>query len=156
VQIRRVTEDDRDEWARMRAALYPPHSPDEIDQWFEHTDDGGTPLVGVAVFVADRGDGRLAGFVEVGARSYAEGCETSPVAFLEGLYVDPDCRERGLGRCLVAAAEVWAAAQGFTEIGSDTEIDNELSLKVHLRLGYREVERQICFVKRLGEPSTDD
>lgn len=149
MEVRPVKRDDRNEWARMRARLYPDLAPHEIDDWFEVAEQGGTHLVGVAVFVADRGDGSLAGFVEIGSRNYAEGCETTPVAFLEGWYVDPDVRWTGLGSRLVQAAETWAVAHGYSEMASDTELDNEISLQAHLSLGYEEVERQICFRKRL-------
>ena len=149
MEIRPVKRDDRDEWARMRARLYPDLDPHEIDDWFKVAKEGGTHLVGVAVFVADRGDGSLAGFVEIGSRNYAEGCETTPVAFLEGCYVDPDVRRTGLGSGLVQAAETWAVTHGYSEMASDTELDNEISLQAHLSLGYEEVERQICFRKRL-------
>lgn len=149
VEIRAIQRGDRDEWSRMRARLYPDPDPREIDDWFEAADKGGTHLVGVAVFVADRGDGSLAGFVEIGSRTYAEGCESTPVAYLEGGYVDPDVRRTGLGARLVHAAETWAITNGFCEMASDTELTNVISLQVHLALGYQEVERQICFRKRL-------
>ena len=149
MEIRPVKPADRDEWVRMRAKLYPDCHPEEIDEWFEFAEAGGTHRVGVAVLVAVRGDGTLAGFVELGSRNYAEGCESSPVAFLEGWYVDLDVRRAGLGRRLVEAAENWAVTQGFTEMASDTELENEISLRAHLALGYEEVERQICFRKRL-------
>jgi aminoglycoside 6'-N-acetyltransferase I len=103
----------------------------------------------VAVLVADRGDGWLAGFVEIGSRNYAEGCETSPIAYLEGWYVDPDARRKGLGRRLQRAAEDWARGNGFTEMASDAELHNDVSLGAHLSLGFEEVERQVCFRKRL-------
>ena len=150
MNIRAVSQSDRAEWARMRSQLY--SSPDvrEIDDWYEAANNGGTTLVGVAVLVADRGDGSLAGFVEIGSRPYAEGCETSPVAYLEGWYVDPGERRTGLGASLIRAAEEWALANGYREIASDTELDNEISLAAHLALGYEEVERQICFKKCLG------
>jgi aminoglycoside 6'-N-acetyltransferase I len=149
MDIRAVNQSDRAEWARMRSQLY--SSPDlkEIDDWYESANSGGTTLVGVAVLVADRGDGSLAGFVELGSRPYAEGCETSPVAYLEGWYVDPDDRREGLGARLIEAAEAWALSHGYREIASDTELENEISLGAHLALGYEEVERQICFKKRL-------
>ncbi len=133
----------------MRSQLY--SSPDlhEIDDWYAAAASGGTTLVGVAVLVADRGDGSLAGFVEIGSRPYAEGCETSPVAYLEGWYVDPDDRRAGLGAKLIRAAEEWALAHGYSEIASDTELDNNVSLRAHLALEYEEVERQICFRKCL-------
>ena len=134
----------------MRSALYSHPDASEIDDWFAATQDGGTHLVGVAVFVADRGNGALAGFVEIGSRTYAEGCTSTPVAFLEGWYVDPDVRHKGLGRRLVWAAESWALEHGYSEMASDTELENALSVKAHAALGYEEVERQICFRKRLA------
>lgn len=133
----------------MRHCLYPDLDSQEIDQWFDAAESGGTHLVGVAVLVADRGQGRLAGFVEIGSRTYAEGCESSPVAFIEGWYVDPDFRRMGLGRRLIAAAEAWAKEHGYSEMASDTELENDISLQAHAALGYEEVERQICFRKQL-------
>lgn len=153
MNIRPVQRRDRDEWARMRVALYSNPSPREIDDWFDTAESGGTPQVGVAVVVADRGDGSLAGFVEIGSRNYAEGCETTPVAYLEGWYVDPDVRRTGLGARLVEAAESWAIQHGFSEIASDTELGNDISLQAHLALGFKKVEAQICFKKRLGRKS---
>ena len=133
----------------MRARLYSNPDPREIDDWFDAAEGGGTALVGVAVIVADRGNGSLAGFVEIGSRNYAEGCETTPVAYLEGWYVDPDVRRTGLGASLLKTAETWALEHGYSEIASDAELGNEISLQAHLALGFEEVERQICFKKRL-------
>ena len=134
----------------MRSQLYPNLDPHEIDDWFDVADQGGTHLVGVAVLVAERGDGSLCGFVEIGSRTYAEGCKSTPVAFLEGWYVDPDVRRTGIGSALIHAAEAWAVAHGYSEMASDTELANDVSLSAHLALGYEEVERQICFRKRLS------
>ena len=133
----------------MRKQLYSNPEPREIEEWLAATEAGGTHAVGVAVLVADRGDGTRAGFVEIGSRNYAEGCDSTPVAYLEGWYVDRDVRRTGLGRSLVVAAEAWAIEHGFSEIASDTELANGASLLAHLALGYEEVERQICFRKRL-------
>ena len=133
----------------MRKALYSHPDIAEIDDWFDAADSGGTHLVGVAVLVADRGDGCLAGFVEVGSRNFADGCDSTPVAYLEGWYVDPDVRRTGLGASLLRSAEHWALKNSFSEMASDTELDNEISLQVHLASGFEEVERQICFRKRL-------
>ncbi len=133
----------------MRTALFSNPDPREIDDWFDAAESGGTSRVGVAVIVADKGDGSLAGFVEIGSRSYAEGCESVPVAYLEGWYVDPDVRRTGLGATLLKAAEAWALRHGYSEIGSDTELENDVSLQAHISLGFEEVERLICFKKRL-------
>ena len=149
MKIRPVTRSDQVEWGRMRMQLYSNPDPREIEEWFEAMEEGGTHAVGVAVLVADRGDGALAGFVEIGSRTYAEGCASTPVAYLEGWYVDADARRAGIGRSLVQAAETWAVEHGYSEIASDTELTNEISRDAHLALGYEEIERQICFRKRL-------
>ena len=89
------------------------------------------------------------GDIEIGERAYAEGCETSPVGFIEGWYVDEDLRRSGVGKGLVAAAEQWARTKGYREMGSDLLIDNDESLRAHLALGYHEVERLIAMAKKL-------
>lgn len=152
--IRPLTKQDRAEWLRMRHLLWP----DEIEI-AECADEiyAGRSMV-KQVFVHDRGEGRtnggaggpaLGGFIEIGERAYAEGCDTSPVAFIEGWYVDADLRRSGVGAKLVEAGEVWARAHGYREMGSDLLIDNHVSLKAHLALGYREVERLVALAKKL-------
>ncbi len=74
---------------------------------------------------------------------------TSPVGYLEGWFVDQDLRGRGVGARLVRAAEDWARSQGLQEMGSDTWLEDEVSLRAHQALGYREVERLVHFAKRL-------
>jgi aminoglycoside 6'-N-acetyltransferase I len=101
------------------------------------------------VFVAERPDGGLVGFLEGSLRSFADGCETSPVGYIEGWYVDRDFRRHGVGAALVAAAERWATARGCREMGSDCFVDNRVSARAHTALGYEDVERLIHFRKRL-------
>lgn len=100
------------------------------------------------VFVAER-EGGLCGLLEAGTRPYADGCDTSPVGYIEGWFVDEDARGTGVGRALVAAAEAWAREQGLHEMASDTALSNEAGLKAHLALGYREIERVIHLAKEL-------
>lgn len=102
----------------------------------------------LAAFVAEQ-DKKLVGFAEVSLRGYAEGCDTSPVGYLEGWYVAPQYRQTGIGRRLVQAAEGWARAKGCTEMASDSELANTQSHQAHARLGYQEVERIVCFRKAL-------
>lgn len=94
-------------------------------------------------------NGQLVGFVEVSLRDYAEGCESSPVGYLEGWYVVPEHRKTGIGRRLVQAAEDWARAKGCSEMASDSELSNTQGQQAHARLGYQEVERMVCFRKSL-------
>ena len=80
---------------------------------------------------------------------YVEGTETSPVGYLEGIYVDEACRGKGYARMLLCACEGWAKEQGCTEFASDCELENEGSLAFHLAMGFEEMNRVICFAKRL-------
>jgi aminoglycoside 6'-N-acetyltransferase I len=89
------------------------------------------------------------GFSKYGSAGYADGASTSPVGYLEGRYVSPQFRNRGAGRMLVEAGEAWARDRGCTEMASDTEIDNAVSIRLHAELGYREVERVVRFLKSL-------
>ena len=102
-----------------------------------------------ATFVIERAGGLLGGFIEMGQRNYAEGCDASPVAYIEGWYVDKDLRGQGWGAKLVMAGEAWARDQALTEIASDTWLDNETSIQAHLTLGYRESVLLVHFVKKL-------
>ena len=143
--IRRATTDDQPEWLRMRHDLWPEVEPDDLLHEMERL--LGDPLT--PVFVLERPDGKLGGFLEAGTRKYAEGCETSPVGYIEGWFVDEDLRTQGVGRALVQAAEDWAREQGLQEMASDTWLDNDVSIKAHLTMGYEEVERLIHFEKWL-------
>ena len=143
--IRPVEPTDHAEWLRMRRTLWggtaEEHTHD-IDAYFA------TPQRGIT-FVVERCRGGLCGFIEVSLRDYAEGCKMSPVADIEGWYVDAESRHRTLGTRLVQAAEAWARHHGLKEIASDTQIENAVSIQAHQVLGYEEVERIVCFRKAL-------
>ena len=102
------------------------------------------------VFVWDRGDGGLGGFVSFSLRPWAEGCESTPVPYVEGWWVAPDLRRTGVGRALVAAVERWARDAGYDELGSDVELDNAVSLHAHAALGFEPTLRVQFFRKRLA------
>jgi len=101
-----------------------------------------------AVFLADDETTPL-GFIELAVRSFSDGCESMPVPHVEGWYVEPFARGRGIGRALMQAAEDWARDRGFTELASDTEPWNERSIAAHARCGFRETERLVKFCKTL-------
>jgi aminoglycoside 6'-N-acetyltransferase I len=145
MRIRPYTDADWSEWLRMGVALFPQEPLDEIERGMRDT----LANARAAVFIAERDDGSPCGFVEVGTRAYAEGCVTSPVGYVEAWYVDPDMRQQGVGRALLAAAEGWARSTGYAEMGSDALIDNVVSHQAHIRSGYTEVERLVLFRKAL-------
>ena len=147
IMVRPVKPEDKTEWARMRRRLFPDFDPPEIDEFFEN---GGFPgFANSAVFVAEAAEDALVGFAEATARPYAEGCLNTPVAYLEGWYVDEPKRRSGVGTALVAAVEDWARANGMQEIASDALPENAVSLKAHAALGFREIERIVCMAKKL-------
>jgi len=147
ITIRRATSADKPGWLRMRLLLWPDGTLEGFSR--EMDDLLSDPLT--PVFVAIRSNGMAGGFLEAGTRKYAEGCETSPVGYIEGWYMDEDLRGRGIGKALVEAAEVWARSQGLTEMASDTWLDNEVSIRAHLKMGYEETERLVHFAKKLHE-----
>jgi aminoglycoside 6'-N-acetyltransferase I len=147
VAVRQAEPRDRDEWLRMRDALWPGSPADHDRETRAFFDADVAPFV---VFVAEI-DRRVAGFLELGFRNYAEGCESSPVPFVEGWYVEPAVRRHGLGRRLVKAAETRAREMGFTEIASDAELTNPDSIAAHRALGFDEIERIVCFRRSLRE-----
>ena len=104
-----------------------------------------------AAFVVSVDGQGVVGFIEVHLREFAEGAKCSPVAFVEGLFILPEQRRLGLAKALLKVAEAWAVSRGCNELGSDTQASNHLSIKVHKQLGFQEVERLVCFLKRLED-----
>lgn len=106
-------------------------------------------------FMACADDGRPIGLAEVSLRSdYVNGTDSSPVAFLEGLYVDPSGRRQGVARALLRSVTAWALARGCTELASDTLLENTLGQAVHRRLGFAETERVVYFNRAIGPDDT--
>ena len=142
-RIRAISAEDRDEWVRMRQALWPEEDlavhPGEIDLYFR-----GELSNPVEVLVAEGSEG-LIGFAELSLRNYAEGCVTDRVGYLEGWWVDVDHRRLGVGRALVEAAFAWARSHGCTEFASDADIDNQVSQRAHEALGFAEAGRAVCY-----------
>lgn len=88
------------------------------------------------------------GFAQCSLRKdYVEGTSTSPVGYLEGVYIIDEYRNKGYARELVSACEKWAKDMGCSEFASDCELTNENSLRFHLSVGFDEVNRIICFRK---------
>ena len=141
MRIREYRPADRRAYQQLREKLWPDCSDADNDSWFARDD--------AITYLAERDDGSLAGFVEVGSRPYAEDCHSSPVGYIEGWWVDADDRKRGVGRALIEAAELWARSKGYTEMGSDALISNDVSHASHKALGYSEVERLVMFRKSL-------
>ncbi|UCC31976.1 MAG: GNAT family N-acetyltransferase [Phycisphaerales bacterium] len=146
MQIRAIESGDYDEWLRLRRALWPECATSTLEA---EVADILADLGNQAVFVAVRPTGSLGGFVEASIHPHAIGCDTRPVGYVEGWYIDQDLRGLGIGRRLLTAAETWARSKGCTEIASDTLSDNESGLAAHRACGYTITGSLIHFKKRL-------
>ena len=135
---------DAAEVARLSLQLWPEHDIEEMELEFREL----IKMDDAAVFLALEGE--AVGFAQCQLRrDYVEGTESSPVGYLEGLFVTESCRKRGYARALLAACQDWARARGCTEFASDCELTNSESFAFHLRMGFLEANRIICFTKRL-------
>jgi len=92
--------------------------------------------------------GEYIAFIQLALRyDYVEGTVTSPVAYIEGIYVKPRDRKSGIARELVELGEKWAKEKGCTQFASDTEIGNSQSIRFHKKVGFKEVNRLVSFLK---------
>lgn len=148
VLIAACTSVEQPGWLAFRRALWP-HCPEG-----EHLREMTQSLAGPgrhAQFMAYAEESLPAGFIEVSLRSdHVNGTESSPAAFVEGLYVTPALRRHGVARRLVSRAAEWAAERGCSELASDTGLANSLSRRVHKALGFAETERVVFFRKMLA------
>lgn len=151
IMIKRCVSATESGWLTMRETLWSNCTREqhlsEIQRWCADQNR-------LAAFLAYADTERPIGFAEASIRSdYVNGTETSPVGFLEGLYVHPQFRLKGVARELVAAVERWAASTGCLELASDADIQNKASQKMHQALGFEETERVVYFKKWLGNLS---
>ncbi|HEX3368405.1 MAG TPA: GNAT family N-acetyltransferase [Candidatus Cybelea sp.] len=148
MRVRPVSSADSAAWAAMRACLWPDADPGELAAEVTAFLAGASLPVPIAAFVATAST--PIGFLELGLRPYANGCTSMPVPFVEGWYVEPEARGRGVGRLLLGGAEAWCRDHGYFELGSDTQLWNEASLQAHGACGFSETERVVYLRKDLS------
>jgi aminoglycoside 6'-N-acetyltransferase I len=138
-----------DAWSRHRAALWDWMSAEEHRAMAKETYFRGDP--NKIAFVALSDSGETLGFAEASLRrDYVEGCETSPVAFLEGIYVAPAHRKTGIAHALSEAVAEWGLSKGCSEYASNALLDNAESHAFHAAIGFVETERVVYFHKEIG------
>jgi aminoglycoside 6'-N-acetyltransferase I len=104
-------------------------------------------------FVAYSPSREAVGLAEASVRhDHVNGTGSSPVVFVEGLYVVPPARRKGIARALVAALCAWAQSVGCREVAADAALENSVSHVVHRALGFEETERVVFFHKKLTWP----
>lgn len=147
-RIEAPTESTLPAWRRMREALWPEMTKEENASETEEMMTAGPRFF---VRIAWKAGDAPAGFVEATLRTdYVNGCVTSPVVFLEGIYVEPAARMQGVARLMVDAVTSWGRELGCREFASDALLENATSHAMHRALGFEETERVVCFRKALG------
>ncbi|MEM0896203.1 MAG: aminoglycoside 6'-N-acetyltransferase [Verrucomicrobiota bacterium] len=144
MKIEIATEGRITEWLEFRRILFGEVDPEigafDIDRMLYSESEQ-------CVFAVE--DGVAIGFAEMALRNLVDGCRTSPVGYLEGIYVKPEYRGRGIARILLNHAEQWAISKGCTEFASDTEIQSVESQSFHRNMGFEETFRLVLYRKEL-------
>lgn len=144
MEIKKATLNEAQTIAELAIQMWNSHTIEELKLDFE-----GYMQSGGAVFLAWNSD-EAVGFAQCGLRhDYVEGTDSSPVGYLEGVFVSSEYRRQGIAKILLMACQNWAKEQGCVEFASDCELTNEESLRFHSNMGFEEANRIICFTKRL-------
>lgn len=145
VTMKKAVVEDAKIVAGLAIQMWKSHTMDELAEEFCEYIEGESSAVFLSMV-----DGKVIGFAQCGLRhDYVEGTNTSPVGYLEGIFVTEGYRNKGVAKDMLEACQVWAKAQGCTEFASDCELDNTVSREFHLKVGFEEANRIICFKKRL-------
>lgn len=143
--VRKAGKEDLETLADLAVLLWDGHTVDElIDEFADIISEGKSQF-----FLKYENDIPV-GFVHCQLRyDYAEGTKTTPVGYLEGIFVREDYRKQGYARELLMECEAWAKENGCQEFASDCEIDNTNSFHFHKAMDFTEANRIICFSKKL-------
>lgn len=133
-------------WCQLRHFLWPNHPINE------HIKDGRKIIKSnnLISFLVCNDNGKFIGFADASIRKdYVNGCEHSPVVYLEGIFILDEFRQLGLSSLLLHEVENWGKLKGCLELASDTSPDNYVSINMHKKLGFTPTETVIFFKKNL-------
>ena len=143
INIVRASDENIDELSQMALDLWPENDLDDLKRDFEYI----LGHLSDKVFLA-KVDDEYIGFIHMSIRKdYVEGSASSPVGYIEGLFVKPEYRRKGVGSELYNAGVDWVKKKGCSEIGTDCTISNNVSFEFLVDMGFEEANRMICFIK---------
>ncbi len=141
---------DAETVATLACELWPDHTVEEMTAEFRDLLTGNE----AAVFLFRTG-GEAVGFAQCQLRhDYVEGTESSPVGYLEGIYVRESYRKKGIARRLLKACEEWSGEHGCREFASDCELTNTVSQEFHQAVGFEEANRIVAYVRKVRTKDT--
>ena len=133
-------------WREMRECVYESLSNDfhdkEMSQIINRED-------WFCLFIKDN-ENKILGFVELSSRNVVDGCLSSPVAYIEGLFIKREFRGKGLGTKSIEVIKLWCKEHGFTELGADTELVNERAQNFFKSVGFHETFRIVEFCTKIN------
>ncbi|MDE7164996.1 MAG: GNAT family N-acetyltransferase [Clostridiales bacterium] len=142
--VKKVKLDELHIVAEMASRVYSSSKEELYDELKESIDKKDT------IFFLNYSEDIPVGFAQCKLRyDYVEGTKTSPVGYLEGIFVKQEYRKKGYAKELIAECEQWAKEHGCMEFASDCELDNSASISFHIKSGFTEVNRIVCFKKNL-------
>ncbi len=128
-------------WAKLCCRLWPENN---IDSFLKDNKDNNEWAFLYKV------DNKYVGFINLSLRNdYVEGTSTCPVAYIEGIYVIPTFRKKGIAKALIEFSKIWAIEQGCSELASDCELTNQISRDFHKNVGFEEVNIIVCYTMKL-------
>lgn len=147
MKIVKVTQDDFNEWLDLALKLWSDDSAEEMQVVLTNILQSSRE----AGFLIRDDDGTAIGFMNLSLRyEYVPGATQSPVAYVEGIYVQDEYRKQGMGTYLIQYAERWAIEHGCVELASDALLENTASYEFHTKVGFQEVERVVTFIKQIA------
>lgn len=138
-------ERDYEKIARLACELWPHHTFDEMCDEIKDIIASENDMIFTLYCYKE-----MVGFAHCSIRNdYVEGTGSSPVGYLEDVYVKEEWRNLGFATELVTCCQNWAKSKGCKEFASDCELDNINSFNFHIAMGFEEANRVICFRKEL-------
>ncbi len=138
---------DLPDWLEMALALWPYESKTDMESLFHSL----FASKNDEILIARTDEGIAVGFANISIRKdYVEGSNSSPVGYIEGIYVKPEFRKHGIAREMLRLGEEWSRLRGCTEYASDTELHNVDSQNFHLRAGFEKAEVIVHFIKKIS------
>ncbi|NNF15954.1 MAG: GNAT family N-acetyltransferase [Gammaproteobacteria bacterium] len=144
--IREAVKNDITAWSQMRTDLWPDTDDQHVAAINEYFLGSSNDIVKAWMAVSNA---EVIGFLELNIRSFAEGSRSKEIPYIEAWYIKPAYRGNSYGALLMQQAEQWAVSCGYSELASDTQTDNDISIAMHKHLGFFETDRIVCFLKRL-------
>lgn len=143
--IYKATKEDATKIAKLAIQMWEDNTVEGLAEEFAEVAESDEAVI--FAFVEDE---KPIGFAQCRLRhDYVEGTDSSPVGYLEGIFIESAYRKQGYAKQLLNKCEEWAKEKACAEFASDCELDNEDSLAFHLKMGFAEANRIICFTKEL-------